>query len=131
MRRTTISALLGGLSCGLVLLTGTDARLTAQQAAGSVTFTKDIAPILQRSCQNCHHPGSVAPMSLLTYEDARPYASSMKKRKDRDVGGCRSAARQPRRHATAVDLQGRGRLDYRHARSHRRDAAGHREGGQP
>jgi len=80
MRRTSISALLGGLSCGLVLLTGTDARLTAQQAAGSVTFTKDIAPILQRSCQNCHRPGSVAPMSLLTYEDARPYASSMKKR---------------------------------------------------
>jgi hypothetical protein len=39
------------------------------------TFTKDVAPILQRSCQNCHRPGSIAPMSLLTYEDARPWAA--------------------------------------------------------
>jgi hypothetical protein len=45
-----------------------------------VTFTKDIAPILQRSCQDCHRPDSVAPMSLLTYEDARPWARSMKTR---------------------------------------------------
>ena len=45
-----------------------------------VTFTKDIAPILQRSCQRCHRPESVAPMSLLTYEDARPWARSMKHR---------------------------------------------------
>jgi hypothetical protein len=81
MRRTWISTLFGGLACGLVLFTGSNARLTAQQpATGTVTFTKDIAPILQRSCQNCHHPNSVAPMSLLTYEDARPYAASMKKR---------------------------------------------------
>jgi hypothetical protein len=43
-----------------------------------VTFAKHIAPILQRSCQNCHRPDSVAPMSLLTYEDARPWAKSMK-----------------------------------------------------
>ncbi len=54
----------------------------AQQAARTpeVTFTKDIAPILQRSCQNCHRPGQVAPMSLLTYEEARPWARSMKAR---------------------------------------------------
>jgi hypothetical protein len=46
-----------------------------------VTFTKDIAPILQRSCQRCHHPGDgVAPMSLVTYEDVRPWARSMKAR---------------------------------------------------
>src|SRR5436190_17581118 len=35
-----------------------------------VTFTKDIAPLVQRSCENCHRPGGVAPMSLGTYEDA-------------------------------------------------------------
>jgi hypothetical protein len=46
----------------------------------SVTFTKDVAPILQKSCQNCHRPGSIAPMSLLTYEDARPWARSIKQR---------------------------------------------------
>ena len=45
-----------------------------------VTFAKDIAPILQRSCQQCHRPASVAPMSLLTYEEARPWARAMKAR---------------------------------------------------
>jgi hypothetical protein len=50
------------------------------RAAGDVTFTKDIAPILQRSCQRCHRPDSVAPMSLLTYEEARPWARSIKAR---------------------------------------------------
>ena len=47
---------------------------------GPVTFSKDIAPILQRSCQRCHRPDSVAPMSLITYEQARPYARAMKQR---------------------------------------------------
>jgi hypothetical protein len=47
-------------------------------ASGQVTFTKDVAPILQRSCQSCHRPGSVAPMSLLTYDEARPWARSIK-----------------------------------------------------
>src|SRR5262249_35149286 len=45
---------------------------------GQVTFTKDVAPILQRSCQNCHRPDSIAPMSLLTYEEARPWAKAIK-----------------------------------------------------
>jgi len=45
-----------------------------------VTFTKDIAPIIQRSCENCHRPNGVAPMSLATYEDARPWARAMKQR---------------------------------------------------
>ena len=49
-------------------------------AAGDVTFARDIAPILQRSCQQCHRPASVAPMSLLTYEDARPWARAIKAR---------------------------------------------------
>jgi hypothetical protein len=49
-------------------------------APGDVTFTKDIAPILQRSCQNCHRPDGVAPMSLLTYEDVRPWARAIKMR---------------------------------------------------
>jgi hypothetical protein len=51
-------------------------------AAGQrpVTFTKDVAPLLQRSCQNCHRPGAIAPMSLLTYEDARPWARSIRQK---------------------------------------------------
>jgi hypothetical protein len=47
-------------------------------ADGPVTFTKHVAPIFQRSCQNCHRPGSIAPMSLLTYNDARPWARAIK-----------------------------------------------------
>jgi mono/diheme cytochrome c family protein len=49
-------------------------------AASEVTFAKDIAPILQRSCQNCHRPNGVAPMSLVTYEEVRPWARSIKTR---------------------------------------------------
>ncbi len=43
-----------------------------------VTFTKDVAPILQSRCQVCHRPDNIAPMSLLTYQDARPWARSIK-----------------------------------------------------
>ena len=49
-------------------------------AADEVTFTKDVAPILQRSCQGCHRPGALAPISFLTYEDARPWARAMKQK---------------------------------------------------
>src|SRR5881296_3040724 len=48
------------------------------QKATSVTFHKEVLPILQKNCQTCHRPGSIAPMSLLTYDDARPWARSMK-----------------------------------------------------
>jgi hypothetical protein len=44
------------------------------------TFTKDVAPILQRSCENCHRADGVAPMSLSTYEDVRPWARAIKQR---------------------------------------------------
>ena len=52
----------------------------AQSGAAQVTFARDVAPILQRSCQNCHRPGSIAPMSLMTYEDTRPWVRSIKTR---------------------------------------------------
>jgi len=44
------------------------------------TFAKDIAPILQRSCENCHRVGGVAPMPLSTYEQVRPWARAIKTR---------------------------------------------------
>ena len=43
-----------------------------------VTFNKDVLPILQKNCQSCHRPGEVAPMSLITYSDARPWAKAIK-----------------------------------------------------
>src|SRR5208283_5934077 len=44
----------------------------------SVTFNKDVLPILQKHCQTCHRPGEAAPMSFLTYKEARPWAKAMK-----------------------------------------------------
>ncbi|HYL76990.1 MAG TPA: cytochrome c [Bryobacteraceae bacterium] len=43
-----------------------------------VTFTKDVQPILQKHCQECHRPGEIAPFSLLSYKDARPWAKAIK-----------------------------------------------------
>jgi hypothetical protein len=45
-----------------------------------VTFSKDVAPIFQAKCQECHQPNSIAPMSLITFQDARPWARSIKER---------------------------------------------------
>src|SRR3954467_1164236 len=49
-------------------------------AAATTTFTKDVAPILNAKCVTCHRPGEVAPMALLTYQDARPYARAIKEK---------------------------------------------------
>jgi hypothetical protein len=52
----------------------------SEPAALPVTFSKDIAPILQERCQECHRAGSMAPMSLVTYEETRPWAKSIRQR---------------------------------------------------
>src|SRR5215813_15431270 len=89
MRKVSRPAATGGAlvlaAAALVVANGPgfSARAEAQAARPPATFTKDVAPILQRSCQNCHRPGSIGPMSLLTYEDARPWARSMKDRVSR------------------------------------------------
>lgn len=44
----------------------------------AVSFSREIAPILRQHCQACHRPGEAAPFSLLTYQQARPWAKSMK-----------------------------------------------------
>jgi mono/diheme cytochrome c family protein len=66
----------------LIIAFGTSPMQAGQSAPGQppVTFTKDIAPIFQKDCQACHRPGSIAPMSLLTYNDARPWARSIKQK---------------------------------------------------
>ena len=53
------------------------AVLLAQGPAGP-TFNQDVAPILFANCVSCHRPGEVAPMSLLTFDSARPWASAIK-----------------------------------------------------
>ena len=54
--------------------------LAADTPAKPVTFSKDVAPIFQEKCQECHQPNSIAPMSLITFQEARPWARSIKER---------------------------------------------------
>jgi len=72
-----------GIPVGLValsaVLVGTAPRISADEQR-QVTFSKDVAPIFQAKCQDCHQPNSIAPMSLITYQDARPWARSIKER---------------------------------------------------
>jgi hypothetical protein len=74
MRRVLTAVTLGG---GILFA----ASAFAQTAPASApTFTKDIAPIFQSKCQACHQPNSIAPMSLITFADSRPWAKSIKQR---------------------------------------------------
>jgi hypothetical protein len=54
------------------------AAAQAPAAHPALTFAKDVAPIMQRSCQPCHRPDTMAPMSLMTYEEVRPYVRAIK-----------------------------------------------------
>ncbi len=53
---------------GIILI----AASAAAQTAAAPTFSKDVAPILQNKCQECHQPNSIAPMSLITFAESRP-----------------------------------------------------------
>jgi hypothetical protein len=76
VKSVSLIAILVVLGFGLV-------QPRAQQDGGASsaavpTFTKDVAPILYKNCTQCHRPGEIAPMSLLTYEAARPWARSIR-----------------------------------------------------
>jgi peroxiredoxin len=53
-------------------------RRVSGKDASKITYAKDVAPILQNRCVDCHHPGTAAPFSLLAYEDARDWAAMIK-----------------------------------------------------
>jgi len=63
---------------GAILLAAPPAA--AADGAQAPTFTKDIAPIFQDKCEACHRPDSIAPMSLMTFAEARPWARSIRAR---------------------------------------------------
>jgi len=56
------------------------AAMAATPAPNPVTFAKDVAPIFQEKCNECHRPGTVAPMALETYDQVRPWAKSIRQR---------------------------------------------------
>jgi mono/diheme cytochrome c family protein len=67
----------------LAIVAASAATAVAQQASGNatpVTFARDVAPILQKNCQQCHQPGAIGPMSLTTFEEVRPWARAIKQR---------------------------------------------------
>ena len=86
MSITCVGGRLGGPGLGaiaILLLHAGGQPLLAQQpntATPAVTFARDVAPILQKNCQECHRPGAVGPMSLRTYEEVRPWARAIKLR---------------------------------------------------
>lgn len=82
LSRRVVSAGIGAVA--VVALSGfaqpAAAQQTSARGATSVTFAKDVAPILQKNCQECHRPGAVGPMSLRTYEEVRPWVRAIKQR---------------------------------------------------
>jgi hypothetical protein len=80
MAGTKLPLGVGALVVG-ALLALPGAAMSAEPAGDrSVTFSKDVAPIFQAKCQSCHEPGSIGPMSLITFQEARPWAKSIKAR---------------------------------------------------
>ena len=68
------------LAAAFAAIIALPATAAGQPAADEVTFSRDIAPILQRSCQKCHRPDSLAPMSLIDYDEVRPWARAIRNR---------------------------------------------------
>jgi len=76
----------------------------ADDSSNNVTYARDVAPIFQQRCQECHRPGNIAPMSLLTYEDIRPWAKSIKKSVAAKEMPPYHAERSPYRFANDISL---------------------------
>ena len=70
-----------GLS-GVLAVAAVGLSVSAAQAA-TPTYSKDVAPIIYEKCAECHRPGSMAPMSLMTFDDVRPWARAIKQRTSR------------------------------------------------
>ena len=79
--RGTALAVAVGAWLGTATVVTVDATPQASPVAvtaSAPTFSTDVAPILYQKCVTCHRPGEVAPMSLITYRDVRPWAASIK-----------------------------------------------------
>ena len=70
----------GVSALSMVVLAFASSSTMFADADKAPTFTKDIAPIFQAKCESCHRPNNMAPMPLITYEDARPWARAIAQR---------------------------------------------------
>jgi mono/diheme cytochrome c family protein len=75
-----VAAITLSLIVGLAFIATTQADTTKTKIAKTVTFSKDIAPIFNKNCAECHRPGESAPFSTLSYKDVRPWAKSIKEK---------------------------------------------------
>src|SRR5262245_36619782 len=71
---------IGLTALALAVIVSCPLWMQAQSTNSAITFTKDVAPIFQEKCDACHRTDSIAPMSLETYEQARPWAKSIRER---------------------------------------------------
>src|SRR4029450_5396368 len=70
----------GAVALGAIFVSAGPARAADASVSKPPTFSNDVAPIFQAKCQECHQPNSIAPMSLITFEEARPWARAIKAR---------------------------------------------------
>lgn len=75
LRSLALTAIVSLLTLALYIT-----AITGSQSSGTPTFSKDVAPILYKNCVDCHRPGEMAPMSLLTYQQVRPFARAIRER---------------------------------------------------
>jgi hypothetical protein len=79
--RTLVLVFLGIVWLGITsTVTNGAPQQTASATAAAPTFSGEVAPIMYAKCVACHRPGEVAPMSLITYKDVRPWASSIREK---------------------------------------------------
>jgi hypothetical protein len=78
MKRLLVAALFVIL-IGLAMATPLTTSAVSAAVPAAPTFNKDVLPILQKNCQECHRPGAIAPMSFITFKDTRPYARAIAK----------------------------------------------------
>src|SRR5687767_8333904 len=73
----TTKLLVTAAALAVVIAPAMSAQTQTRGGEGVPTFSKDVAPVLFANCTTCHRPGEIAPMSLLTFKDARPWARSI------------------------------------------------------
>src|SRR5580693_10768475 len=75
--RRIVLVLVAAAFCGLFLGAGQD-NASQPNSPKEVTYNRDVAPILYKNCVVCHRPNDIAPMSLLTYKDTRPWGRAIR-----------------------------------------------------